>query len=334
MSLPQPFTARPATMDDLPVAKELHELNEREVIGRTTGFARRFQIFWTLPGSTVADDVRVVETPEGDMVGCANVWVEPPYIQAKILGNVRPDHHDRGIGTYLMQWGEQRARALTTRAPEDTRLTLQNWILAEDVRSAALCRGCGFALVRHFVLMRIDFEGPPAPPEWPEGIEVRPITWAEHGRAISDADEEIFRDHWGFAPKSEDEAWERFSHWVENDPDFDERLWYVAFAGDEIAGLSLCFPKAQEDPEGGYVGILGVRRPWRGKRLGLALLRHSFLEFHRMGRTYAALHADAENITGALRLYTSAGMRIERRHQIFEKELRPGRDLATRALED
>jgi GNAT superfamily N-acetyltransferase len=321
-------------MDDLPAAKELHELNERAVIGQTTGFARHFKIFWTSPDTTIADDIRVVESPEGDVIACAHAWIEPPYVQAKILGNVHPDHWDRGIGTYLMQWGEQRARGLTTSAPEDTRLTLHNWVLAEDTRSGALCRDCGFSLVRHFVYMRINFEGPPEPPEWPKGVEVRPITWAEHGRAISDADEEIFRDHWGFAPKTEEEAWERFKHWVENDPEFDERLWFVAFAGDEITGLSLCFPKAQEDPEGGYIGILGVRRPWRGKRLGLALLRHSFLEFHKLGRKYAALHADAENITGALKLYTSAGMHIERAHQIYEKELRPGRELATLTLED
>jgi ribosomal protein S18 acetylase RimI-like enzyme len=77
-----------------------------------------------------------------------------------------------------------------------------------------------------------------------------------------------------------------------------------------------------------------VRRPWRGKGLGLALLRHSFVEFHRLGRKHAALHADAENITGALRLYTNAGMRIERQTDLFEKELRPGRELATRTLED
>jgi ribosomal protein S18 acetylase RimI-like enzyme len=333
-SLPDPYSVRRATMDDLPAAVELQELNEREIIGRTTGFARHFNIFWTSPDTTVGDDIRVVVSPQGLVVGCAHVWVEPPYVHAKIVGNVHPDHYDSGIGSYLMQWGEQRAREMTARAPADAQLALQSWILAGDDRSAALCRDHGLAVARHFVFMRIDFDGPPAPPAWPEGVEVRPITFAEHGRAISDADEEIFRDHWGFAPKTDDEAWERFKHWIDNDPDFDENLWFVAFNGDEVAGLSLCFPKAEDDPEGGYIGILGVRRPWRGRGLGLALLRHSFAEFHRRGRKFAALHADAENITGALRLYTKAGMRVERQHDIFEKELRPGRDLATRALED
>jgi mycothiol synthase len=334
LSLPRPFAARPATPDDLPAAVELHELNEREVLGQTTGFARRFNIFWTSPDTIVDEDIRVVESPQGEVVGCAHVWVQPPYVQARIVGNVRPDHFGRGIGSYLMRWGEKRARQKMARGPQEARLSLQNWVLGADERSAALCRDCGLAVARHVVLMRIDFEGPPEPPVWPEGVSLRPITFAEHGRAISDADEEIFRDHWGFAPKTEDQAWERFQHWVQHDPEFDERLWFVAFCGDEVAGLSLCFPRVEEDSEGGYVGILGVRRPWRGRGVGLALLRHSFVEFHRSGKRFAALHADAQNITGALRLYTKAGMRIERRMDLFEKVLRPGRDLATRELAD
>jgi mycothiol synthase len=333
-SPPHPFSARSATMDDLPAAQQLHELNEREVLDDTTGFARRFGIFWKSPDCTVGEDVRVIETSEGEIVGFEHVEVEPPYVQARIIGNVHPNYRNRGLGSSLVQWAEGRARRLTARAPREARLTLQGWVIAGDERSAALVGDHGLVMVRHFVLMRIDFDGSPEPPVWPDGVEVRPVTLAEHGRAICAADDEIFRDHWGFAPKSEDEAWERFKHDADNDPELVESLWYVAFSGDEVAGMSLCWPKAEDDPAMGYVGILGVRRPWRGRGLGLALLRHSFGEFHRQGKHRAALHVDADNITGALRLYTKAGMRIQRRYDIFEKELRPGRELATLTLEE
>jgi ribosomal protein S18 acetylase RimI-like enzyme len=334
-SLPRPFSARPATMDDLPAAVELYELHEREVIGHTTGFTRNFHMFWTSPDSTVGEDVRVIETCQGKVVGFEHVWVQPPYVRAKMIGGVHPGYRDRGIGSKLIQWAEERAREVTTaRAPQEARLTLQSWIVAGDERSAALISGHGLVVARHFVFMQIAFDGPPEAPVWPEGVEVRPVTIAEHGRAICAADEEIFRDHWGFAEKSEDEAWERFKHLTETDPDLDESLWFVAFCGDEIAGVSICWPKAEDDPEKGYVGVLGVRRPWRGQGLGLALLRHSFVEFYRLGKRHAALHVDAQNITGALRLYTKAGMRVALRYDHFEKELRPGRELATLTLED
>ena len=56
---------------------------------------------------------------------------------------------------------------------------------------------------------------------------------------------------------------------------FDPSLWFLAFAGDELAGFSLC-RQSSIDPNAGYVATLGVRRPWRKQGLGEALLLHSF----------------------------------------------------------
>ena len=44
---------------------------------------------------------------------------------------------------------------------------------------------------------------------------------------------------------------------------------------DEPAGFAICHPHAV-DPELGWVRVLGVRRPWRGRGLGRALLLHAF----------------------------------------------------------
>lgn len=70
------------------------------------------------------------------------------------------------------------------------------------------------------------------------------------------------------------------------------------------------------DPDVGWVSILGVRPPWRGRGLGLALLRHAFRE---IGRPTVRLGVDAENVSGAVRLYERAGMRVERRFDTYEK---------------
>jgi ribosomal protein S18 acetylase RimI-like enzyme len=199
---------------------------------------------------------------------------------------------------------------------------------AGDERTSARLLDRGFAITRHILHMLIDLDGPPKPPAWPDEVELRPFIWAEHGRLVSDAENEVFRDHWGFAPMSDDDAFDRLQHWYENDPDVDPTLWFIAWSGDSIAGFALCWPKCDDDPDRGYVAGLGVRRPWRGKGLGLALLRHSFRELHQRGRKQAALDVDAENITGAVRLYTKAGMHIHRQVDNYEKELRAGEDLA------
>ena len=102
-------------------------------------------------------------------------------------------------------------------------------------------------------------------------------------------------------------------------PRFDPTLWFVAEEGDEIAGVALCSWHQSGDPQFGWVNVLGVRRPWRKRGLGLALLLHAFAEFGRRGATRVGLGVDAENTTGAVRLYERAGMSVARRNDTYEK---------------
>jgi hypothetical protein len=43
---------------------------------------------------------------------------------------------------------------------------------------------------------------------------------------------------------------------------------------------------------------------------------------------------DAENLTGALRLYEKSGMHMDMQFDLFEKEMRPGREISVQSLED
>ena len=97
-----------------------------------------------------------------------------------------------------------------------------------------------------------------------------------------------------------------------------------------MVGACLCWPRARDDPEAGYVGELAVRKSWRRRGLGLALLQHAFRGFKERGKLRAVLHVDSENITGAIRLYERAGMYVDRLFHTYELELRPGEDLTVR----
>ncbi|HDL85358.1 MAG TPA: GNAT family N-acetyltransferase [Candidatus Acetothermia bacterium] len=125
----------------------------------------------------------------------------------------------------------------------------------------------------------------------------------------------------------------RWRHQIEHDPDFDPSLWFLAMEAEKIVGVSLCWAKAHEDPNMGYVGMLGVRRPWRRRGIGLALLCHSFGALYLRKVRKVGLNVDAASLTGATRLYERAGMRIDRHSYAYEKELRPGRDLSTQSIE-
>ncbi len=321
-------------MDDLPAAVEICELNERKVIGETTGLAQVFSTIWSLPGAEIEKDLRVIANPVGGVVGFVHVRFEPPNVQSRVVGFVHGDYEGLGLGTFLVNWAESRARKIMEQAPAGARTAMHDLINAGDERAARLLRRRGFEITRHLANLFIDLDGPPEEPIWPEGVELRPLDWDRHGRLISDARNDIFRDHWGMTPKSDEEAFERLRHLLEHHPDTDTALWFIAWAGDEVAGFSLCWPKDGEDDNRGYIASLGVRRPWRGRGLGLALLRHTFGELHKRGKRQAALHADAENITGAMRLYTKAGMHIHRQDDNYEKELRAGEELSVRELSE
>jgi ribosomal protein S18 acetylase RimI-like enzyme len=118
-----------------------------------------------------------------------------------------------------------------------------------------------------------------------------------------------------------DETFEEWAHWHVGRPSYDPSLWCLAFAGDELAGFSVC-AQDSSDPSAGHVAILGVRRPWRRQGLGHALLLRAFAEFRRVGYTRGTLGVDASSRTGATRLYERAGMRVYRDTVFLERPVR------------
>ncbi len=156
----------------------------------------------------------------------------------------------------------------------------------------------------------------PVPVTFPAGIELRPFIKDEHGIAVWQADTEVFHDHWS----SHDRTYEEWSHEKFGNPNFDPTLWMVAWDGNEIAGFS-----QNRFRQGiGWVGTIAVRRPWRKKGIGLALLRHTFGEFYKRGTNTIGLGVDSANLTGATRLYQQAGMYVAGEFAIYKKELRAG----------
>jgi ribosomal protein S18 acetylase RimI-like enzyme len=99
-----------------------------------------------------------------------------------------------------------------------------------------------------------------------------------------------------------------------------------------LATDAWCVVTSDKDLHIGWVNQLAVLRPWRRKGLGIALLLHSFAEFYRRGIVNVGLGVDAQNLTGATRLYERAGMHVALQHDTYEKELRAGQELSTQSI--
>lgn len=171
----------------------------------------------------------------------------------------------------------------------------------------------GYVVVRSSYEMERTLDDSFEPPVWPAGIEVRPFDERD-AAAVHAAQQEAFADHWGYTPTSL-ESWRAFNLGRAADT----TLWRVAWDGDEIAGLCINASRRGEDDTVGWVEVLAVRRPWRRKGLGEALLREAFVAFAERGKRAAGLGVDAENTTGAVALYERVGMHVVRRSDTWER---------------
>lgn len=328
------FTARSMIVADIPAVVALNNARSRELIGVEPLTEQRLCTRCQMPGFDLETDTCLVLDRMGQLVGGSYVFdLAEPHVQVRCESIVNSDYNDQGIGNYLLEWAEERARLAISKAPEGARVTLSHGVLEQDRSTRDLLSQHGFVPIRHFWQMVIDMEAPPTSPTWPNGITLCTFADKPDDRALALAIRDAFKDHWGYVESPIEEELERWRHQTSNDPDFDPSLWFLAMEGREIAGVSMCWPKSHEDPKMGYVGVLGVRRPWRRQGLGLALLHHSFEELYRRGLRKVGLDVDATSLTGATRLYERAGMYVNRQSHAYEKELRSGKDLSTQSVE-
>lgn len=329
--LPEGYRTRPATMDDLNATVEMFNIYARRIVGTDKFISHEVGNDWQTPGFHLETDSLIVLSPDDTVAGFYEVWDLDPHVAIDCWGRVHPEHSNRGLGTYLIEWAQNRALQAIPKAPPNTRVTMECSTISLNRGAQDLFMDAGMRPVRYWLRMVIDLDNPPPFPRYPNGIEVRTLVVDHDEWQLTNAMVEAFRDHWGFVESPMEEEHERWMHFVSNNQDFDPSLCFLAWDGDQLAGASLCWPHSRDDPDMGWVTELAVRQPWRRRGLGLALLRHSFCVFFRRGKLRVGLGVDAENLTGALQLYKKAGMHSipERQYITFEKELRPGMELRT-----
>ena len=176
----------------------------------------------------------------------------------------------------------------------------------------------GYTPVRCFFEMQRPLDGDLPQVSLPAGLEFRPAL-PEHYRAIWEAGAECYRDQWEHVALSDED----YNVWAAT-PDLDPSLWLVAWEGDQIAGAAINVTHKSEcgQPDTwGETDDLFVRRAWRQRGLGRALLAGSLRLFKARELTTAGLGVDAENLSGALRLYEGLGYRAYQRVVMYRKPM-------------
>lgn len=270
------------------------------------------------------DETIVVADADGKIVASCDL-VNRAYAIISAYGFVDPAYEGKGLGRYLIDWAEEWTRGRMDRANPDVQVVVRHFVQSKNQTALELFDSSGYEPVRHTFVMGIDLDEPPPAPEWPDGIVQAEYRPGIDERDVFEAVEDAFRDTWGRPPETFD-RFLKFSRGEGVKPD----LWILARAGNEVAGV--CLGTLTDDS--GWIPTVGVRRAWRCKGLGLALLRAGFGAYYRRGVKDVRLSVDAQSLTGATRLYERAGMQMKSDFILYEKVLREGIDIGVSPEDD
>lgn len=300
----------------------IHGSKEEDQIERSDSLEDIQRNYRHLTNSDPASDMLFAEI-NGQVIGYNRVWWEEQPDGRRtysVVGFLLPQWRRKGIGAAMLRHAEARLRQIAASHPQGREQLLNVWASGTEKSAIALYESQGYQPARYFIEMTRDINQPLPEAPMPAGLEVRPVAEA-HYRAIFDAAQEAFRDHWGYVAQTFEQE---FPKWQE-DPDFNPSLWKVAWAGDQVAGMVQNFVNRAENSEykrlRGYTEGISVRRPWRKLGLARALLVQSIAMFRDMGMTETALGVDAENLSGALRLYQGVGYQEVKRNVVYQKPL-------------
>jgi ribosomal protein S18 acetylase RimI-like enzyme len=240
------------------------------------------------------------------------------------------DPHAHGIHQALILAALREGRSRWYQVDPDIELddpVARAWCRATEVGLIRDLERAGFQEVRRYWRMSVNHFSLDEPigadepssarqPSAPPGYRLRPYadspeSWAQ----LHDVSMRAFADHFDFSPV--DAATFR-GEIVGEVSDLSQ--WIIAEHDGEVVGYAMGSNRFAAD-DYGYVASLGVLPEHRGVGLGTALLRARFADDAARGYLGTMLHVDAENTTGATRLYEAVGMAADQEHVSLHRPL-------------
>lgn len=244
------------------------------------------------------------------MIACGVVRIGSSADQlhrVSVHGAVHPKYRRQGLGVELVRWSIATATELHRERFPGVPLEVHTAVDEHNYGKVRLWRAVGFAPVRWFFQMQCALTPAAPPAELPAGLRLMGYH-ARLDNKIRLACNEAFEDHYAAEPFTE-AGWRQ---WITGSHVFRPELSYVVLdEADRVAGILIAqhYPadaQATGVPEI-WVADLGTRRPWRHQGVAGALLRQVLVAAGPLGYQRAALEVDADNPTGALRLYRQLG---------------------------
>jgi GNAT superfamily N-acetyltransferase len=285
--LPDGLRPRALTLGDATAVYEVMAVEQERVLGRVDIEEADIVADWARPSHDLGtQSVGVFD--DGRLLGYAEVVGRHRGDAA-----VHPDHHGRGIGTWLAHWMQDRARS---QGHSEIGMPVPVGSPGE-----ALMRDLGYHVRWNSWVLVFPESHALVDPPMPAGHVIRVAESDADRRAAHDVIEDAFLE-WSVRDK------QPFDDWVAQvvgRPGFAPWNLRVVVGPDGavVGGLHVVLAG-----DTGFVSKIAVRRDHRGRGLARALLMDGFRVAREHGATRSELSTDSR--TGALDLYLGIGMEI------------------------
>lgn len=302
IDLPEGYQARPVGLADLEAVFRLVAECERHDDGAAEVALSDIAADWSRPDFDLAT-MSITVWRDDELAASGDVFMGRAEV------DVAPAHRGRGLGSALLPWTWQVARA-------DGRGAVGQTVSDNRTDAAALFRSHGYEVGHISWVLRMDLDDePPAAPPLPDGLAFRDLRPGVDDRAVFEVIDTAF-DEW---PERESHG---FDNWASSFLRRDEvvpELVPLVVDGERIVGVALNFHYGIDEDGEGWTQQLAIDGAYRGRGLGRALLQESFRRFHGVGYRRCALSTDSR--TGALGLYEHVGMHVRSSYTRYSKQL-------------
>jgi GNAT superfamily N-acetyltransferase len=286
MDVPAGLTTRPLQLTDAAAVTAVMAAQELHDVGEVVIEEADIVADWQRPGYDVGasavgifDGERLVayaEAGTGDRGDAA----------------VHPDYRNRGLGTRLALWMQDKAREKGS--------SVIGMPVPQGSPGDRLLESLGYRVRWTSWVLQLPEDATVPERPLPEGYAVRAATEADH-EAVWTVQEDAFLE-WSVRERDTFEEW-RASTVLR--PGFEP--WHLRVVTDP-AGEVVAMALLQMTPDCGFIARLATRKDQRGRGLAQALLVDAFAQATAHGAKRSELSTDSR--TGALSLYEKVGMRV------------------------
>lgn len=143
--LPQGYSMRSATLDDLPRLARFVNANARRFTGRDAMSEDQLRTQLTAPGLDLATSAQLIRDPSDEPIAAGFVFHREPHVTVHAWGLVDEAHLGAGIGRCLHDWILERARTAVGMAPDGARVVVLQITFDSDTAAKAFLKAVGSA---------------------------------------------------------------------------------------------------------------------------------------------------------------------------------------------